>query len=330
MEIIAKNPEKYDKLDESKKELFVSMTAKFSIEIKLRADPEESEKEIKSSEENHDHNNSLDEKSSLNDGIKVNDNNNKYAMLKPTDKEMETEIIPLGFREPNEINNLENNLDSNRINNINSNISVTNSNLINNLTSNNKSNLSIIKEEKEVLSNSFKNNFSEELVSTANPEKKSPQQKINGFVNNNEKETNTYPVNTDNRSTLIKDSPDQFNIEAKQVKKNINNNKNTTSENSSKEKADNVLPANKHKKRLTIVDSKTQDEVDEKLDNYLINTYNKKKMSFIPMRRVSENNYEFGSQKIEIKIDDEIIRGIYLNILFNNNKVVKLFFLKLY
>jgi len=64
------------------------------------------------------------------------------------------------------------------------------------------------------------------------------------------------------------------------------------------------------RKRLTIVEGDNVDSNDTKLDQSLINIYNKKRMSFIPVKKLGEDNYEFGSQRIQIKIDGDIIRGI--------------------
>jgi hypothetical protein len=65
----------------------------------------------------------------------------------------------------------------------------------------------------------------------------------------------------------------------------------------------------RNKKRLTIVDSLKCDEVDEKLDNTLIDIYNKKRMSYIPVKKIEGDNYEFGTQRINILIEGETIRG---------------------
>ena len=306
LEIIAKNPDKFDKLSQSKKELFTFMAAKFCIKITLKADLEENANEIRTKEENVDPNNPIEEKTSFKEDSKLHDSNNKTQMPKKIEEETSEENMLLGYREHNE--NLENNSNENNNNNIaHLNNSTSNQNHKNNTTMNNKSNLSSIKEEKEVLSNSFKNS-TEEVVYSANNEKKGIEQNINSFVNN-QKEVNISSLNP-SHNNQIKENKEQH-INGKHINNNFNiNTKNDLNDNTNKEKA--ILPANKPRKRLTIVDSKTQDDVDEKLDNYLINTYNKKKMSFIPMRRITENNYEFGSQKIEIKIDDEIIRGIFL------------------
>ncbi len=68
------------------------------------------------------------------------------------------------------------------------------------------------------------------------------------------------------------------------------------------------IPTRNQRKRLTIVDSENADSNDAKLDQSLINIYNKRRMSFIPVKKLGEDNYEFGSQRIQIKIDGDIIR----------------------
>lgn len=78
------------------------------------------------------------------------------------------------------------------------------------------------------------------------------------------------------------------------------------------EKMKDKVVAKNPRKRLTIVESDNADSNDTKLDQSLINIYNKKRMSFIPVKKISEDNYEFGSQKIQIKIDGDIIRGTVL------------------
>jgi hypothetical protein len=70
----------------------------------------------------------------------------------------------------------------------------------------------------------------------------------------------------------------------------------------------------KNKKRLTIVDSVKCDNNDQKLDNTLIEIYNKKRMSYIPVKNIEGDDYEFGTQRINIKIDGDNIRGIEYNI----------------
>lgn len=47
---------------------------------------------------------------------------------------------------------------------------------------------------------------------------------------------------------------------------------------------------------------------DVKLNNYLNNYYAKHKVPRVPFRKLSKNNYEYGSQKIMIKVEGETIR----------------------
>ncbi len=63
-------------------------------------------------------------------------------------------------------------------------------------------------------------------------------------------------------------------------------------------------------KRLTLVQSYDVDNMDLKLDNYLVNLYQKKRLSQIPFRRLSKGEYEFGSQKVLLKVEGETIRGM--------------------
>ncbi len=59
---------------------------------------------------------------------------------------------------------------------------------------------------------------------------------------------------------------------------------------------------------FTLVDSNSEN----KLDNYLNGFYAKKRISQISLRRLSAGNYEYGSQKIHIKIEGETIRGFFI------------------
>lgn len=63
------------------------------------------------------------------------------------------------------------------------------------------------------------------------------------------------------------------------------------------------------KQNLIIVESAFPDLNDFKLDQALINIFNKKKMSFISVKRLNDDNYEFGTLKVQIKFDGDIIRG---------------------
>jgi hypothetical protein len=66
---------------------------------------------------------------------------------------------------------------------------------------------------------------------------------------------------------------------------------------------------NENKKKLSVVQSTECDNIDRKLDNYLLDIYTKKRISQIPFRRTSAGNYDYGSQKVMVKIEGEVIRG---------------------
>jgi hypothetical protein len=66
----------------------------------------------------------------------------------------------------------------------------------------------------------------------------------------------------------------------------------------------------KARKRLTLVESLDVDNLDVQLDNYLVNFYQKKRISQIPFRRLSAGEYEFGTQKVLLKAEAQSIRGI--------------------
>ena len=55
---------------------------------------------------------------------------------------------------------------------------------------------------------------------------------------------------------------------------------------------------------------KFNDQVDQKLGCFLNDLYAKKRVSNIPFRRVSQGNYEFGTQKVLVKLENEKIKGI--------------------
>jgi len=75
------------------------------------------------------------------------------------------------------------------------------------------------------------------------------------------------------------------------------------------------------KKKLSIVQSSANDNLDKKLDEILIGVYNKRRITQIPFRRLSQGEYEFGSQKLLLKVEGDIIRGKIFKLLFNYNLV---------
>jgi len=64
----------------------------------------------------------------------------------------------------------------------------------------------------------------------------------------------------------------------------------------------------KRNKRLTIVESACVESNDQKLDNNLVDIYNKKRMSYVPCKKIEDDKYQFGTQTINIKVDGETIR----------------------
>ena len=70
--------------------------------------------------------------------------------------------------------------------------------------------------------------------------------------------------------------------------------------------------------------SNVGDTIDKKLDDFLVNLYEKKRMSQIPFRRLSQGEYEFGTQKVLLKVEGETIRGKKLfNLLIYPLKIKK-------
>lgn len=64
----------------------------------------------------------------------------------------------------------------------------------------------------------------------------------------------------------------------------------------------------KPRKRLSIVETNTADSNDKKLDDNLMNIYNKKRMSYVPVKKINDEQYQFGTQNIDIKVDGDTIR----------------------
>ncbi len=76
-------------------------------------------------------------------------------------------------------------------------------------------------------------------------------------------------------------------------------------------------------KNLEYVNSNIIDKVDEKLDNNLKSFYNKKKIPKIPFKKISPNNYEYGTMKVTIK-DDDIIKVKYIGGYYSLDKFIEL------
>jgi len=52
----------------------------------------------------------------------------------------------------------------------------------------------------------------------------------------------------------------------------------------------------------------TNDPIDNKLNSFLTDFYSKRRISQVPFRRVSQGNYEFGTQKVLVKVENEKIK----------------------
>ena len=74
---------------------------------------------------------------------------------------------------------------------------------------------------------------------------------------------------------------------------------------------------------LEYINSNQIDKLDEKLDNFLKSFYNKKKLPKIPFKKVSPNNYEYGTIKVIIK-DEDIIKVKYIGGLYSLDKFIEL------
>ncbi len=68
----------------------------------------------------------------------------------------------------------------------------------------------------------------------------------------------------------------------------------------------------KKTKHFEYIITNKPDENDNKLEQYLINYYSKKNIPKIPFKKISMNNYEYGTLKVMIKFDNESIRIRYL------------------
>ena len=77
-------------------------------------------------------------------------------------------------------------------------------------------------------------------------------------------------------------------------------------------------------KYLEYVVTDQVDKVDEKIDNYLKSYYNKKKLPKIPFKKISPNNYEYGTIKILIKIEDDNIKVKYIGGYYYLDKFLEL------
>lgn len=128
--------------------------------------------------------------------------------------------------------------------------------------------------------------------------------KIEKEIYLNSKNLNIEMVQND----VIENSPEKLN-NFSQLKLNENNNNNSTTDPNEKSSGNLKDQKNSIKKKLIVVESDNTNHIDLKLDQALIKLFNKKRMSFIPVKKLSEDCYDFGTQKIQVKIDGDIIRG---------------------
>lgn len=68
------------------------------------------------------------------------------------------------------------------------------------------------------------------------------------------------------------------------------------------------LPLNEKKIELEYVQSQKVDETDKKLEKYLKEFYSRKKVPKIILKKISNNDYEYGTIKINVKIDGDSIK----------------------
>jgi len=57
-----------------------------------------------------------------------------------------------------------------------------------------------------------------------------------------------------------------------------------------------------------VVTNAPKDKLDHRLNSFLGELYAKKRVSIIPFRRISHGNYEFGTQKVMVKVENEKIK----------------------
>ena len=67
------------------------------------------------------------------------------------------------------------------------------------------------------------------------------------------------------------------------------------------------VPANNDE--FEYVSSNNPDDIDRKIEKFLKNLYNKKKVPKIIFKKLSNNSYEYGTQKVTIKIDGDSIKA---------------------
>jgi hypothetical protein len=158
-----------------------------------------------------------------------------------------------------------------------------------------------LKKEKCLLLDVYQNLTKKRLIDSIEPERKEIVEDIFSKYNlENENFEDEQSEEVVNRIVLDDDDEEEEENEVEQEP--------IQKDNKEPEIQDNNLKK-QHMKRLTVIDSNIGDKLDYKLDNYLVNYYNKKRLSQIPLRRISAGNYEFGTQKIHVKCVGETIRG---------------------
>lgn len=63
------------------------------------------------------------------------------------------------------------------------------------------------------------------------------------------------------------------------------------------------------KSSVILNNQQNQDIIDKKLDRDLDDLYKKKRISQIPFRKISTGYYDYGSQKVMVKLEGEVIRS---------------------
>ena len=102
----------------------------------------------------------------------------------------------------------------------------------------------------------------------------------------------------------------KYNLKVSKNKNNENEKENGKVKEKNSEEKKNL--EEKKSKHFEYIITNKPDENDNKLEQYLINFYTKKNIPKIPFKKISMNNYEYGTLKVTIKIEGETIRIRYL------------------
>ena len=109
---------------------------------------------------------------------------------------------------------------------------------------------------------------------------------------------------------LSKNNNINNNIINRNISNEINNSNNQTN-NKTSTSINNILDNSKKNEKLEHVSSAKPDNIDIKIDTFLKQYYLKHNIPKIIFKKTSKNNYEYGTQKIMIKLEGEIIRVRY-------------------